>query len=126
MQRIRDESGLSLKEVEVTTFIVMIVMLGMVAFHFLGRVSIDREEMKRVALSLAQSRLESFQTAPPDSVRARTDTRLVSGVTFTLDTAVQNDTPEAGLRAVTVTVTWPVTASTNRSLSLYSCYNVGT
>ena len=121
----RDESGAGLIEVMVTTFIVMIIMLGMVAFHFLGRVSIDREEMKRVALSMAEARLESFQIAPPDSIRTRTDSRVVSGVPFTMVTTVQNNMPEAGMKGVTVTVTWPVTTSTNRSLALYTCYNVG-
>ena len=119
--RLTDESGLTLLEVMISAIILLFVLLSMVSGYALGRVNLDREEVKRRAVGLAQDRLETIRGRSITSnaawlavVPARVDTTYVlDGTTFRLTSAVADSpantaTTKPVQKIVTVDVGWTV------------------
>jgi hypothetical protein len=107
-----DERGFSLMEAVVGTAIATIAVLGLAYTFGTGRGLISRYEVGRVALGVAQTRLETFAAVPPESISAGaqpftyhgaevgTEQWTVADVNDPLTTAADD------YRRVTVTVTW--------------------
>jgi len=116
-----DQRGLSLLEVMIAALILLFVLLSMVSGYMLGRVNLDREEVKRRAIGLAQDRLETIRARSIASlaawdlvVKARIDTTYtLDGTTFTLTSTVDDSLPNTQFtkpvrKIVTVDVGWTV------------------
>jgi len=98
---VSNQRGLTLLEVMIAALILLFVLLSMVSGYMLGRVNLDREEVKRRAIGLAQDRLETVRARSVASlaawdlvIKARIDTTYtLDGTTFTLTSTVV-DSPE--------------------------------
>lgn len=116
--RVRSERGLTLLETLIAAFILLFVMLTMITSYTLGRINIDREEVKRKAVGLAQDRLEQVKARFPwtDLTAAKIDTSYtVDGTTFNLRSTL---TDSASVRKnVLVTVSWTTRRSNGTSLT---------
>ena len=107
--------GFSLIEVIVATVIATLVITGLAYTFGLGRGFIDRYEVARAALAEAQGRMEQLAVKPvsdPDLTFAPHaplpfvyQGQSVGSTTWTVGHLVESGTP-AGLRNVTVEVTW--------------------
>jgi type II secretory pathway pseudopilin PulG len=115
-----NQRGVTLLETLVAALILLFVLLSMVSGYALGRINLDREEVKRRAIGVAQDRLEEIRARSMSSVhgwdwvvQARIDTTyFVDGTTFTLTSAVQDSAPglhSGAIRSiVSVDVGWTV------------------
>jgi len=118
LERRASEQGLTLLETLIAAFILLFVMLSMITGYTLGRVNLDREEVKRKAVGLAQDRLEQVKARFPwsDLTAAKIDTSnyVVDGTRFDLTSAVT----DSGLvrKNIVVTVSW--TARRNNGTTL--------
>ena len=108
---VSNQRGVSLLEVLIAALILLFVLLSMVSGYMLGRVNLDREEVKRRAIGLAQDRLETVRARSVASlaawdlvIKARIDTTYaLDGTNFTLTSTVV-DSPEAPKKPVRKTV----------------------
>lgn len=116
-----NQRGLTLLEVMIAALILLFVLLSMVSGYMLGRVNLDREEVKRRAIGLAQDRLETIRARSIASVAAwelvvpaRIDTTYVlDGTTFRLTSTVDDSLPTTPTtkpvrKTVTVNVGWTI------------------
>jgi Tfp pilus assembly protein PilV len=115
-----NEHGLTLLEVMISAVILLFVLLSMISGYAMGRVNLDREEVKRRAVALAQDRMETIRArsnAPPVTAnfnaltKARIDTTYtLDRTTFTLSSTV-TPLPTATntlLKVISMDVTWTV------------------
>lgn len=98
--------------------IVAIIAIQMVAFFARGRHWFDQEERKRVATLIAQEALEQISSADYADVASWTKYRTVSGVSYETSVIVVNDDPKPDMKTVRVVVSWPASASDDRTLSI--------
>ena len=113
-------SGSSLIEIVIATLILSFTAVGMAEFFASGRASFDREECKRVAVLLAQEALERTVTRPYEQVAPWTETRTVESTDYALAVTTEVDVPAPDLVTVRSVVTWSVTESATRAVSLVS------
>jgi type IV pilus assembly protein PilV len=120
VQIIRDkENGFTLVEVLVSLAIMSVGLLMLVGLQATAITGNKSGFGMTVATSLGQQALERLQTLPATtsaSLTAGTHTastdaaivpnQTVNGVTFTRSYTVATDTPIAGVRTVTMTVSW--------------------
>ncbi len=118
---VSNQRGLTLLEVMIAALVLLFVLLSMVSGYMLGRVNLDREEVKRRAIGLAQDRLETVRARSIASVAAwelvvpaRIDTTYVlDGTTFRLTSTVDDSLPTTPTtkpvrKTVTVNVGWTI------------------
>lgn len=118
---VSNQRGLTLLEVMIAALILLFVLLSMVSGYMLGRVNLDREEVKRRAIGLAQDRLETIRARSISSlaaweavVPAKIDTTYtLDRTTFTLTSTVDDSLPTTQTtkpvrKIVTVDVGWVV------------------
>ena len=108
------QEGLTLLETLISALILMFVLLAMINGYAMSRVQLDREEVKRRAVGLAQDRLEQMRARAVGSLagwagftKAAVDTSYrVSGTDFTLVSSV--DDSGSVRKVVSVDVKWTV------------------
>lgn len=109
-ERAIDSSGLTLLEVLVAAFLLLIVMFGLMQFYVRGRTQLDYEEDRRKATAVAQARLDvlrrgfTYDLLPP--LNGTTVTTTSDGRTYTIQHAVTVAAPEPQATTVTLTVSW--------------------
>jgi Tfp pilus assembly protein PilV len=119
------ETGSSLIEIVLATLIMGIVVVGMVSYLSGGRSRLMQEEHKRAATQLAQEAMERTVARSYPAIAAWTETRHVTGTTYTITVTVQTDTPDPGVKSIRALVTWPV-GSASRNVTLDTMvYNFG-
>jgi Tfp pilus assembly protein PilV len=114
----RDSSGASLLEVVISTFILAIVILGLVEFFARGRVWFDHEERKRAATLLAQEAMERAVALPYSEIQPVTDQRTIASVQYAINLSVDIDAPEAGMKTLRSEVVWQATPTAQRAVDL--------
>ena len=117
-RRNRREAGSSLIEIVIAALIMGIVVVGMVSYLSRGRDRLVQEEHKREATQLAQEAMERTVARSYAAIANWTETRHVSGATYTLAVTVQADTPDAGMKTIQALVSWPVSAGATRSVNV--------
>lgn len=118
-----NQQGLTLLEVMLAAVILLFVLFSMISGYSMGRVNLDREEVKRRAVALAQDRMETMRArsnAPPVTANfnklqpSAIDTSYtVDGNVFTLVSGVTylppgSDRFSATLDLITMDVSWTV------------------
>ncbi len=115
---LRGRSGSSLVEIIIASFLVGVVSLGMVEFFAKGRGAFDQEERKRVATLLGQDALEKARGTEYALIANSNQTRTIANISYTVQTTVQTDVPEADIKTISTTVTWQARPSVDRSISI--------
>jgi len=88
-QPLDNERGLTLLEVMISAIILLFVLLSMISGYALGRVNLDREEVKRRAVGLAQDRLETIRGRSITSTAAwNAVVTAANDTTYTIDNTV--------------------------------------
>jgi Tfp pilus assembly protein PilV len=110
--------GVGLLEVVVATLILGMVAVGFGQFLARGRYWFDQEERKRVATLLAQEALERTIARPYAQIGPWTEHRVIASIPYAINVTTLLNAPENEMQTLRCVVTWPVTPSTQRSLSL--------
>jgi Tfp pilus assembly protein PilV len=110
--------GVGLLEVVVATLILGMVALGFGQFLARGRFWFDQEERKRVATLLAQEALERTVARPYAQIGPWTERRVIASIPYAINVAIQVNVPETEMQTLRCVVTWPVTPTAQRSVSL--------
>lgn len=102
--------GVSLLEVMVAAFLLLVVLFGVAQVFLRGRVQIDYEEDRRKATAVAQARLDGIRRGLryddlPDLDGVDT-TYIVDGRSFRVSHEIEPATPEDAATTVTLTVHW--------------------
>jgi Tfp pilus assembly protein PilV len=127
---IRSEAGLTLLETLIAAVILLFVLLSMVSAYRLGRINIDREEVKRKATAVAQDRLETLksryahnfdQDGWTDIWPSEIDTTyVVDGTTFTVTSIVTSNVAGGaefgGRKTINLDVSWTAMRNNNTSV----------
>jgi type II secretory pathway pseudopilin PulG len=74
------------------------------------------------ATELAQEELEDLRSLSYADISSRTNTATVNGITYTIGTTVQDDTPVDNTKTIAVTVSWVGQANVSRQFSLDTIY----
>jgi Tfp pilus assembly protein PilV len=120
IRRALGQRGLTLLETMIAALILLFVLLAMVSGYSMGRINLDREEVKRRATGLAQDRLEEIKARAMGSPGGFTRWVVKSAIdtTYTLDTTVftltSTVTPNVDVdlsRIVAVDVGWTINKS---------------
>lgn len=59
------------------------------------------------AVMLAQQEIDDLRSLAYDSINSRSSAVTNEGRSYSIDTRVRADTPKAGMKQITVTVSWP-------------------
>jgi Tfp pilus assembly protein PilV len=111
------QRGLTLLETMIAALILLFVLLAMVSGYSMGRINLDREEVKRRATGLAQDRLEEIKARAMGSaggftrwvVKSAIDTTYnLDGNVFTLTSTVSPNVDIDLSRIVAVDVGWTI------------------
>ncbi|MFZ3046919.1 MAG: prepilin-type N-terminal cleavage/methylation domain-containing protein [Desulfatirhabdiaceae bacterium] len=107
------------------TMIEVMIALAIMAIGFLALASMQIAAIKgnaqsikySMAVALGENKIETYKNTPYDNIPSGTETENNLGVNtiFTRTTIVEADTPIAGAKTVTVTISW--TADRARSVS---------
>jgi len=108
-----DEAGVSLIEVLVAAFLLLVVFSGIAQVVLRGRIQIDYEEDRRRATAIAQARLDDIRRDHHyESLPSLADTNyVVDGRTFTVSHDVEPGTPEAHATSLRLIVRWTARAN---------------
>jgi type IV pilus assembly protein PilV len=98
--------GFTLVEMMVAILLLSVGLMGLAALSTTVTRGNIQSSTLTAASALAQERIERFRTESYGSIASGGDTRGVDGVTYTRNWTVTNDDPEAGLKAIAVTVRW--------------------
>ncbi|MBI5376873.1 MAG: prepilin-type N-terminal cleavage/methylation domain-containing protein [Candidatus Schekmanbacteria bacterium] len=127
-----DDRGFTLIEVMVA---VSLMTVGILSFLMLSSVLIKSQSssyMQSVALYLAQEKIDQTMNLPFTSLVTSTTNETNSQIAtahpeiigvksaFTRTTSILVDSPSAGLKSITVTVSWKDSNRISHSVSLYS------
>jgi type II secretory pathway pseudopilin PulG len=112
------QRGSTLLEAMIGALIVAIISIQMIAFFARGRQWFDQEEHKRVATLIAQEALEQAASADYVDVVPWTKHRTVAGIRYETTVTVLNNVPETDMKTVRVVVSWPATATSDRTVSI--------
>uniref|UniRef100_A0A7C4KFG1 Type IV pilus modification protein PilV n=1 Tax=Anaerolinea thermolimosa TaxID=229919 RepID=A0A7C4KFG1_9CHLR len=108
--RRKREDGFTLIEVLMAAVILAVGLLGLAAMQTAAIKANYQAKKHTLAVALAENQIESYRNTPYASLPSETKTEsgLVSGDVghFTRVTTIQNDTPLAGLKTITVSVSW--------------------
>ena len=128
--RIRSEAGVTLLETLIAAVILLFVLLSMISGYTLGRINIDREEVKRKATAIAQDRLETVKSRYahntdfdgwaqiwPDGIDT---TYVVDGTTFTVASTVTPSTgstrDDGSRKTINLDVRWTAKKNNNTAV----------
>lgn len=104
------EAGFTLIEVMMSAVVLAIGLLALAAMQGAAIKANYQAKKHTLAVALAENRIESYRNMAYDTLPSGTITEsdLVSGDVghFTRVTTIQNDTPVAGLKTITVSVSW--------------------
>jgi len=117
-KRIGQQAGTSILEVIIATLILGLAAVGFVEFFAYGRVLFDNEEHKRVATLLAQDAVERTVHTGYDQIADWNTNRTIASIPYTVSVTVEAETPEANMKTVHSVVTWPISATGRRSISV--------
>jgi prepilin-type N-terminal cleavage/methylation domain-containing protein len=100
------QRGVSLLEILVAISLFAITASGLAAFlvHSLRRTSANRSSTG--AVIAAQHEIEDLRGLDYPAVASRSYATTISGHPYGIGTTVANDAPAAGMKQVTVTVSW--------------------
>jgi prepilin-type N-terminal cleavage/methylation domain-containing protein len=108
---IRNDRGMTLVELLVVCVVLGIALLGLVGMFPLGMMNLSQSKMRTVATDLGQQKMEELLRLKLD------DTELAAGThndpnnpvrtTFNRYWTVADNTPTAGMKEITVRVTYP-------------------
>lgn len=110
--------GVGLLEIIIATLIIGVISLGFGQFLARGRFWFDQEERKRVATLLAQEAIERTVVQAYAQIGPWTEHRTIASIPYLITVTVQSDVPEAEMLTVRSAVTWPVTPTVQRRVSL--------
>ncbi len=106
----RCQNGVTLVEVMVAAFILLIAFAGLTQIYTRGRTQIDLEENRRKATSVAQARIEAIRRTHDYDDLINLDDRITSfvvdGQTFQISHNVTVDSPETHSTEIQITVSW--------------------
>jgi len=111
------EDGFTMIEVMISMAIMSIGFLALASMQ-IASIKGNAQSIKySMAIALAENKIEAYKNTPYDSIPSGTETENNMGgnTIFTRTTQVVADTPIAGAKTVTVTITW--TADRVRSVS---------
>jgi len=115
------QRGFTLLEVLAAMTLFAIVATGVAA---LATQSMRRTSQNRNATGgvlLAQDELERVRGLPYDSIANTSSTTSLNGVNYTVATGVEDNTPAANMKRVTVTVSWNAPGGT-KSYAVQTIY----
>ncbi len=102
--------GFTLIEVMMAAVVLAIGLLGLAAMQTAAIKANYQAKKHTLATSLAETQLETYRNMAYDSIPSGTitDTKVTSGDVgnFTRTVIIENDTPVAGLKTITVSVSW--------------------
>lgn len=102
-----DNSGISFIDLMLALVVLTIGVLAMMDLQIIATRSNASSQGTVAALSIAESKMEEIKDKVFTSIVSEAPTPVtVSNITFTRQVTVTNDTPIAGSKTVTVTVTW--------------------
>ncbi len=127
----RSQRGLTLLETLIASFLLLFILLSMVTAYTFGRLSLEREEVKRKATAVCQNRLETVKAryarqrpqigdaAWANIIPSQIDTTVVvDRQTFTVASTVAVDNQaDQKLKVVTIIVSWTAKRNNNTSLT---------
>lgn len=107
---LKDSSGFTLIEVMIAAVVLAIGLLSLAAMQVAAVKANYQAKKNTLAVSLAENQIESYRNMAYDSLPSGmvTDTNLISGGVgnFTRVTTIENEKPVAGLKTITVSVSW--------------------
>jgi Tfp pilus assembly protein PilV len=110
LKRLRGVRGMTLVEVMVAAFLLIIVFFGLAQFYHRGRRQLDFEEDRRKATAVGEMRLDGlrrdfhYDALPGEN---NTDTTfVVDGDNFTVHHTITPGVPETNATTVTLDINW--------------------
>jgi type II secretory pathway pseudopilin PulG len=113
----RDDRGFTVLEALVATFLTIVVGATVTKSLIFTTDVLGQNEVEADAVAEAQEAIEDLRTYSFDDIQGGTTT---SGE-FTITRDVTNDSPEDGMKAITVTVSWEWKGE-SRSYALHTVY----
>lgn len=102
----RRQRGFTLLELLVSMSLFAVVASGIGALAAQSMVRSAANRHGTAAVLLAQQELERLRGLEYDDVVPGSTTQTMGGGSYTIATAVQNDTPAANMKQITITVSW--------------------
>lgn len=106
----KTEAGFTLIEVMMAAVVLAIGLLALAAMQTAAIKANYQAKKHTLAVSLAETQLEAYRNMAYDSIPSGviTDTDVTSGDVghFTRVITIENDTPVAGVKTITVAVSW--------------------
>ena len=100
--------GFTVVEVLIAAAIVVVGLLALATMFPTGYSTVTKSGIQSCGLALAQQRIEFLRNTPYNNIAGGTTTESCSGYSgYMRTTGVATDTPVAGAKQVTVTVTLP-------------------
>ncbi|TAL11404.1 MAG: hypothetical protein EPO02_04680 [Nitrospirae bacterium] len=112
-----DNAGVSFIDLMLATVVLTFGVLALANLQVLSSKSSTSSKGTAAALTVAETKLEQLKDSVFTSIVAEAPqavTDAASGLTFTRQVTVTNDTPIAGAKTVTVIVSWSDTAGSHR------------
>jgi prepilin-type N-terminal cleavage/methylation domain-containing protein len=105
----RRAAGFTLIEVLVAITVVVVSMVALATMSITALRTVGRNGERTVAVSLAQSRIESLRNVPFDSLEngTTTDRRKGAFAGYSVETTIEGGTPRVDLARITVAVRTP-------------------
>ena len=107
---LKGRRGITLVEVMIAAFLLLVTFLGLATTYSRGRVQIDLEEDRRKATCVAQARFDGIRRdlvyedlADLDST---VSTFVVDGINYQVSHSVASATPESLATTIVLTVNW--------------------
>jgi prepilin-type N-terminal cleavage/methylation domain-containing protein len=106
MKRTRRNQGFTLIEIlfAITLFALVSSAVNILAIGSMRQTLRNRHGT--TAVMLAQQQAETVRGLPYDDIASGTMTADVANLAYTVDTDVVDDSPDRGMKQVTITVTW--------------------
>ena len=107
---LKTRRGITLVEVMIAAFLLLVTFLGLATTYSRGRVQINLEEDRRKATCVAQARFDGIRRDLTYEDLADLDstvsTFIVDGITYQVSHSVAVGTPESQATTLVVTVNW--------------------
>jgi type IV pilus assembly protein PilV len=114
-----DNSGFSFIDLMLALVVLTIGVLAMMDLQVIATRSNASSQGTETALTIAESKMEQIKDQVFTSIVSEAPTPVtMSNITFTRQVTVTNDTPIAGSKTVTVTVTWSDAAGKTHTIPM--------